>query len=114
MDEVVPWVNEVTGDEGVTLQQDEATSHTAKMVQDWCKNSFKAFWPKEVWPPSSPDLNPIDFCKLSIFEQKAFAVSHPSVEVLKAKLKKSWEEIDEEVVRVTCATVMTRLCRVVK
>ena len=29
---VLPWVDILSGDEGVTLQQDEATAHTAKLV----------------------------------------------------------------------------------
>ena len=32
---VVPWVKKVTGNKGITLQQDGATSHTPKLVQDW-------------------------------------------------------------------------------
>jgi len=54
-DKVVPWVENVVGNDGITLQQDGATSHTARMVQDWCKDNFRAFWPKDLWPPSSPD-----------------------------------------------------------
>ena len=60
-EKVIPWVQETVGEEGITLQQDGATSHTAKAVQHWCKTNFKGFWEKEVWPPSSPDLNPMDF-----------------------------------------------------
>ena len=44
---VVPWVKKVTGNKGITLQQSGATPHTARLVQDWCKNNFKSFWPKE-------------------------------------------------------------------
>ena len=40
---VVPLVSEVIGDVGITLQQVGATSHTVRMVLEWCKNSFKAF-----------------------------------------------------------------------
>ena len=38
---VVPWVNKVTGNKEITLQQDRATSHTARLVQNWCKDNFK-------------------------------------------------------------------------
>jgi len=113
-DKVVPWVETVVGNDGITLQQDGATSHTARMVQDWCKDNFKAFWPKDLWPPSSPDLNPMDFGIWSILEQKACAVSHPNVDVLKQKLSKAWDEIEAETVRATCRQVIPRLRRVVK
>ena len=46
----------------------------------------------------------MDFGIWSILEQKACAVSHPNVDVLKQKLSKAWDEIEAE----------TRLRRVVK
>ena len=36
-EKVLPWVQEVVGEQGVTLQQDGATSHTANSVQAWCR-----------------------------------------------------------------------------
>ena len=45
-----------------TFQQDGALSHTANKTQDWCESHFPAFWRKELWPPSLPDLNHLDFC----------------------------------------------------
>ena len=65
-EKVLPWVQEVVREQGVTLQQDSATSHTANSVQAWCRCNFKGFWEKELWPPSSPDLNPMDFGLWSI------------------------------------------------
>ena len=47
-EKVIPWVQETVGEEGITLQQDGATSHTAKAVQHWCKTNFKGFLEKEV------------------------------------------------------------------
>ncbi|KAF2350372.1 hypothetical protein FHG87_018871 [Trinorchestia longiramus] len=113
-DEVVPWVRKVTENKRITVQQDGATSHTAILVQDWCKDNFKSFWPKELWPPSSPDLNSMDFWIWSILEQKFCAVSHSSVEVLKQKLTKSWAEIDAVTVHATCDQVILRLRQVIK
>ena len=85
---VAPWVKKVSENEGITFQQDGATSHTARLVQEWCKDNFKLFWSKELWPPSLPDLNTIDFGMLSILEQKACTTSHSSVEALKQKMTK--------------------------
>ena len=47
-------------------------------------------------------------------EQKACAVSHPNLNVLKQKLTKAWDDIDAEIVRATCGQVVPRLRRVVK
>ena len=43
------------------FQQDSAPSHTSNRSQEWCQVNFSRFWSKELWSPSSPDLNPIDF-----------------------------------------------------
>ena len=58
---VFPWVQKATANEGITFQQDGATSHTARLIQNWCKDNFKSFWHKELWPPCFPDVNPMDF-----------------------------------------------------
>ena len=85
---VLPWINSLPGNQVVTLQQDRATAYTTKKVQAWCKDNFKSFWSKELWPPS-PDFNPMDFGIWSILERKACTVSHSNVEKLKKKLKES-------------------------
>ncbi|KAI6652490.1 Transposable element Tcb1 transposase [Oopsacas minuta] len=33
---------------------------TSKSSQEWLKNIMAGFWTKEIWPPNSPDLNPIE------------------------------------------------------
>lgn len=58
---VLPWVEEETWEGSYCFQQDGAPSHTAKLVQEWCRDHFSNFWPKDWWPPSSPDLNVMDF-----------------------------------------------------
>ena len=109
---VLPWINSLPGNQVVTLQQDGATAHTAKMVQAWCKDNFKSFWSKELWPPFS-DLNLMDFGIWSILERKACAVSHSNVEKLKKKLKESWAKIESENIHATCDQVISCLRRVI-
>jgi len=58
-DQVLPWINSEVWEHSYCFQQDGAPSRTAKTVQKWCKNHFQAFWP--IRPPSSPDLNVMDF-----------------------------------------------------
>ena len=62
-----------TGDSGTILerellperskaifQQDGAPAHTSKRSQEWLKSNMPGFWTKDIWPPNSPDLNPIE------------------------------------------------------
>ena len=107
--EVLPLVKKRMENSGATLQQDGATSHTAKTVQSWCKEIFTVFWSKEFWPPSSPDLNPMDFGVWSMLDHKACATSHKNIDALKYSLKKSWNEISPETLHTTCSQVIDRL-----
>ena len=49
----------------------------------------------------------------SILEQKACAISHKNVELLKRMLLKCWEEIDAKTLRATCFQVSSRLQHVI-
>ena len=43
---------------------------TSRRAQEWLRNNVPDFLAKEEWPPSSPDLNPMDFfCVVSIEEE---------------------------------------------
>lgn len=60
-EQVLPWVEKMYGHAPLTFQQDSAPSHSANLVQQFCADMFFDFWPKDLWPPSSPDLNVMDF-----------------------------------------------------
>ena len=55
------WKNEV-----FSFQHDGAPSHTSTKIQSWCRWNFPLFWDKEMWPPSSPDINRCLSEKLSV------------------------------------------------
>ncbi len=60
-EEVLPWIKaEYTG-ASVLFQQDGAPAHKANIVQSFCSDMFSHFWKKKEWPPSSPDLNVMDY-----------------------------------------------------
>ena len=48
-----------------------APTHTFKGTPTWLSQNLPTFWGEEVWPPSSPDCNPLDYyvwgaCKRNI------------------------------------------------
>ena len=49
-EKVIPWVQETVGEEGITLQQDGATSHTAKAVQIGARPILKGFGRRKYGP----------------------------------------------------------------
>lgn len=60
-EDLLPWLESEYGDRLYVFSQDGAPAHTAKMVQDWCQENFPGFWHKNMWPPSSPDFNVMDY-----------------------------------------------------
>ncbi len=110
---VLPWIKrELKGVEYV-FQQDGAPAHTAKKTQDFLRANFGSFWGKEIWPPSSPDLNPLDFSIWGVLEAKACRTSHKNVEDLKKSVKSAWRSLSTQYIQNTCKSLRSRLEKVV-
>ena len=91
--------NSHCGEHAWTFQQDGAPSHTSKKTQAWCVDHLPRFWSKNMWPPSSPDVNVMDFSIWSILESEACANFHTSIDSLTASLSAAWERMCQETVR---------------
>ena len=96
-------------DQPFTFQQDGAPSHTSRKTQDWCQHHFPRFWSKEMWPPSSPDLNPLDFSVWSLLEVKVCSVAHPSIHALKQLLQHELAKIFQEELRASVENFRQRI-----
>jgi hypothetical protein len=96
-----------------TFQQDGAPAHTARVTQAWLQDEIPDFLTKEEWPPSSPDLNPLDFSVWGILESRACAKAHTSLESLKISLVREWSKIPQELFRVAVDSVPKRLRAVI-
>ncbi len=109
------WAKSVYGRfwrQRVVLMQDGAPCHTADKVQKHLRDNWgeEAFWSKTMWPPSSPDLNPLDFWAWSVLKSKTNLKRQPNIEALKDAIKKAWDEVlTPEAVKKACAAVAGRL-----
>ena len=110
---VVPWVTETYGTHYI-FTHDGAAAHTANKTQQWCKDHFCSFSDKELWPPSSPDINRMDFGIWSILDSEVSSVWRGSVPALRAALDAAWSHLDPEVVRRASASVTSRLRAVIR
>ena len=58
---VLAWIIENYDSKHVMFVQDSASAHRAKTVREFLKKQLPFFVRKDIWPSSSPDLNPCDY-----------------------------------------------------
>ena len=68
------------------FQQDSAPAHKAKITQKFMDENFSDYWPWALWPPSSPDCNPLDYVIWGLLDTKVGANPHPNIKALKATI----------------------------
>ena len=49
-----------------------------------------------LWPPSSPDLNPLDYAILGILENKTNATSHSNIGLFKTAIEEEWNKCQKD------------------
>jgi hypothetical protein len=47
---------------------DGTLTHNSKRTQYWLKKNLKEVCKKEIWPPSSPYCNPVDYFVWGVYE----------------------------------------------
>ena len=97
-----------------TFQQDSAPAHKALTTQNWCSENLPDFIKTKDWPPSSPDLNPLDYFVWGTLEAKVNATRHDSIESLKAKLLEEWDNLEMGTIRTAIDSWKKRLRLVVE
>ena len=80
---VKPWLDNDYPNGNYVWQQATAPGHKAQTAQNWCQQHLVDFWAWGMWPPSSPDLNPLDYAIWGALERRACATPHINVDVLK-------------------------------
>uniref|UniRef100_A0A3Q1HRU9 Tc1-like transposase DDE domain-containing protein n=1 Tax=Acanthochromis polyacanthus TaxID=80966 RepID=A0A3Q1HRU9_9TELE len=103
--QVKPWLEAHYPDGNYIFQQDGAPAHTRNLA---------AYWPKKMWPPQSPDLNPLDYSVWATVEKEACNTSHASVQALKASVKRTWQKMTLDYIKKTCLAFRRRVEAVIR
>jgi hypothetical protein len=53
----------------------------------------------ELWPPNSPDLNPVDYKIWGFMQDKVYSVKIRDVNHLRQRIKGAWNEMDQRIKR---------------
>ena len=90
---VIPWCNQVASGRPWVWQQDSALAHKSKETQAWLQMECYDFVPFSHWPPSSPELNPLDYFVWSYVENITNMTSHNTKASLIATIRRVFAEL---------------------
>jgi len=96
MQELLPEIKEFS--DYFTFQQDSAPAHRAKETVDLLKRETPDFIPPSLWPPNSPDLNPVDYKIWGLLQQRVYSRKIQNVEELRQRIVEEWERLDQRVI----------------
>jgi len=57
-----------------------------------------AFIAPSVWPPNSPDLNPVDYKIWGVLQDRVYRTRIHDVEHLKQRLIEEWRQFDQSII----------------
>ena len=106
---VKPWLDATYPDGNYIWQQDSAPAHGSNKTQAWLAKNLANYWPKELWPPNSPDANPLDYGIWGEMTKKVGATSYNSTDDLKAAIVREWDALPEAYIVKTCKSFRRRL-----
>lgn len=109
--QVFPILDATYGHGKWVWTQDGAPAHTSKVTQAYLLRRLGSggFWSREVWPPNSPNLNPLDYRVWSAVEKVACATNHSSVAALKKSVEEHWAKIPTDTLKKVCSKFCTRV-----
>ena len=93
-DHVKPWMTATAAGRPYVFQQDGAPVHTSHLVQNWLSDEMDMVWTKELWPPSSPDLNPLDCYAWGVLEWENNKRAHNSIDSLRDTIEEAVANIN--------------------
>ena len=78
-EELLPDMSDIS--EFFIFQQDNAPAHRVRATVD-LSTETPAFIPPTLWPPNSPDLNPVDYKLWSVIQEQVYKVKVNNVDEL--------------------------------
>jgi len=79
-----------------TLQQDGAPSHTARSTVQYLQRENINFIESNMWPPNSPDLNPVDYAVWGALQEMVYhRKTFTSVQELKRAIVTAWQQLSQ-------------------
>jgi len=93
---LLPDIRSVFGDYYL-FQQDGAPAHCARETVTMLQRETPEFITPEMWPPNSPDFNPLDYSIWGMLQERVYR-SRIHVKKLKERLLREWRVLDHTVI----------------
>ena len=65
--------------------------------------------PPTLWPPNSPDLNPVDYKIWSVIQEKVYKHHVKDISELQERIVAAWYELNRRIIDTTVGQWRTRL-----
>jgi len=79
-----------------TLQQDGAPAHTARTTMDYLKKEHINCIEPHMWPPNSPDINPVDYAISGVFQQRVYHQRQfKTLDELQRAIATEWQKLSQ-------------------
>jgi len=96
------------------FQQDSAPAHRARGTVELLTVETPEFIPPMLWPPNSPDLNPVDYKVWSVMQEKVYKRRIKDIDELRACILTAWDEMDRRIIDAAIRQWCTRLRECIK
>jgi len=77
-----------------TFQQDSAPAHRARPSVELLEKEVPDFISPSLWPPNSPDLNPVDYKVWSLVQEHVYQQPISNFDELRECIVAVWEAVD--------------------
>ena len=93
----MPTIRQIAGDHFI-FQQDSAPAHRARDTVDFLRRSTPQFIIPDLWPPNSPDLNPVDYKIWGVMQDRVYKTAIRGLNDLKRRLIAEWSGLQQSIV----------------
>jgi len=101
-------------DDHFVFQQGGAPSYRAKSTVEFLQRTVPNFIEPSVWPPISPDLNPVDYAVWGALQQSVYRIQISNLDDLKDTVRTCWESLDQQIINKSIDQWRDRLKAVVR
>jgi len=112
MQKLLPDIRQLS--EFYVFQQDSAPAHSARETIELLTMETQEFTPPTLWPPNSPDLNPVDYKAWSVVQEKVYKKRIKDIDELHARILTAWDEMDQRIIDAAIRQWRTRLRTCIK